>query len=242
MATQHIDTATTAGTGFIRFVDLTKPGVLWGLAVAGGISYHYFRVTLDGQQLVDEYLSGIYGGPAHGNNGLTVGLYFDRELLVEIRNSAASPQTVFWASYATWGGPGPPAARGEAHAEGMSYVYEYGEGRTVLVGPAQWSRIELDTDTWLPNEALAGMLELRSRDDAVPFEAEVPLMLRLAGRTRSLGTAATLFDVEGSKRFEISPDTIGEVLERLQFAGRAGGGLELVAKLPRYANHPATLF
>ncbi len=72
MADKHIDTGRTASTTFIPFVQGHGTGVLNGLAVAGGIQYHYIRVTLDGKELtapvrldgekwMDPFLSGIQG-------------------------------------------------------------------------------------------------------------------------------------------------------------------------------------
>jgi hypothetical protein len=243
VAQQIIETTTVAGVAWINFVDVQKPGVLWGLAVAGGTGYHYVRVTLDGTLLADNFLSGIFGGPAHGNTGLTVGLYFDRDLLVEVRNGALSPQTVFWASYAIWGPPAPQGSRKVVKVGAFDHVFEETEGRTVLVGPARTSSISLYSDTWFPDDTVQGAVELRGEMEGELFEPRVPILLRPAGRQLSVGVVAELSDVHGSASFEIEPGIINEVGgERLRFLTSAGRGLELVTNLGGYANLPAPLF
>ena len=250
MAHRHIDTARTSSTTFVEFVKCQGSGVLNGLAVAGGIGYHFFQITLDGEQLPrpvgqeqprDSFLSGILGGPGHGNNGLAVGLEFEHELLVEIRSGRPSPQTIFWASYTlepmTHVGP---SGRIE-EAGGVPHLFRSFPGGRVLVGPARSSRVKLRNDFWLPNEWIVGEVGLYA-DQALgmPFEHTVPLMLRPAGRTRRFEPVLSLIDVQGTAGFEISPDLL-EARSDLQTLIGVWRDVELVADLPGYANYPASL-
>lgn len=250
MAKRHIDTARTSSTTFVQFVKCRGSGVLNGLAVAGGIGYHYFQITLDGQQLpgpvnqtqpADSFLAGILGGPGHGNNGFTVGLDFEHDLLVEIRSSLPSPQTIFWASYTLepMADVGPTGRIEEAG--GVPHLFRSFPGGRVLVGPARWSRVKLRNDFWLPGEPITGEVELHADQAAeVPFEETVPLVLRPAGRTRRFEPVLVLIGVRRHADFEISPDFF-EARGDLQFMIAARRDLELVADLPGYANYPASL-
>jgi hypothetical protein len=214
------------------------------------VGYHYFQVWLDGEQLPaavyedqppDSFLSGIKGGPGHGNNGLAVELQFETHLVVKIRSSIDSPQTVFWASYTIE--PTATTDPGEHFEEidAVPHLFRQTSDGRVLVGPARWSRVTLRSDFWLPNEWIVGEVELHvDRALGEPEEAAVPLMLRPSGRSRRFEPIFTVGDVRGRAAFEIPPD---QLAERRDLRGLLGAtrDLELVADLPGYANYPAPL-
>jgi hypothetical protein len=254
LAERRIDTARTTSTTFVPFVRGRGSGVLNGLAVAGGVQYHYVRVTLDGKQLagpvgvdgggrpMDPFLSGIQGGAAHGNNGVPIGLEFEHELLVEIRGSVPSPQTVFWASYVIAPmAPQEPEAPVE-EVQGVPHRFFESRGLRVLLGPARWSRVVLTSDVWLPGEWIAGRVELRAdrEMEQPPFAETVPLVLRPSGRTRRLEPLMVLHEVRGEAGFEIPPDALDERRD-LRYLLRTGRSVEIVAELAGYANYPAML-
>ena len=56
-------------------------GTLTAIAIAGGQGYHYFKVTIDGNLVVDEALC---GGGAWMHNSIGLNLPFSRSLKVEI--------------------------------------------------------------------------------------------------------------------------------------------------------------
>jgi hypothetical protein len=265
MSGNCIQTASVAGTSQSGFVsENAKRGELLGIAVAGGIEYHHVIIRLDGEQLASNYLSGIFGGPAHGNNSLTVCLPFERELVIEVRNSISSPQTVFWATYRIDG-----EAQDEGQEmiefeeiEGVAHAYRRTDDSRVLLGPARSSHVVLTQDTWLPGESVTGYVELRTDvEPSLPlgdlpgahfgvYDAEVgiPLNVRLAGRSR-LFPLQRLEPYDNRAEFAIDYLSLAETLSvGYQFAGppRFPGspflGLELVADVPGYANYPSSAF
>lgn len=247
---RHLDTTSTPLTSYVAAVTAHGAGTLNGIAVAGGIGYHYVRVTLDGVQLADDALSGIVGGPAHGNVGIAVGLDFAEELLIEVRNAQPSPQTVFWFAYTVTDDPSGAGRRESREVEGVEHVFRETPLTTVLLGPARSSSVRLASDTILPGEGVSGEVELRSDDGTPLYEAVVPLVLRAAGRTRTLLRVAALEGVEGRTLFSLP-----EGLTDLIWGGRSWEGvartafpawgllpLELVVDLDGYANYPSTPF
>src|SRR5213595_3946161 len=93
----HIAVAGSAGTGFVPLLDVPAPGspysvsgILIGLGVARGDSYHHFKVTLDGSQLAEDIMCGAARGDEQ-NNGLAMGLPFASSLGVEISSENDSP-------------------------------------------------------------------------------------------------------------------------------------------------------
>ena len=241
----HIRTTSTTSTKFVPLVHRHGAGVLQGLAVAGGIGYHYFKVTLDGQPLADNYLSGILGGSAHGNNGLAVGLPFEREILVEIRGSTPSPQTVFWISYAMTRQPS-TGEHERRDVDGVVHVFEMTEGEIVLIGPERSSHVALIDDVWLPGEPIVGSVALQRYDGEALFEPTVNLVVRAAGRTHVFGELSTLESVERAQEFRVEWGSIAEILfsryprrSFYDFAADYRLGIELIADLPGYANHPS---
>jgi hypothetical protein len=247
---RHLDTTSTPLTVYVPAVTARGSGVLNGIAIAGGIGYHYVRVTLDGVQLADDALSGIVGGPAHGNTGITVGLDFARELLIEVRNTLPSPQTVFWFSYTVSLEMAGTETRQRRAVEGVEHVYRDTPLTSVLLGPARSSYVSLENDTILPGEGVSGEIELRSAEGEPLYEGVVPLVLRAAGRTRGLVRIATLEGVEGRAGFSLPDGLIDAIwggrlsqpLARADFPAWAVLPLELVSELGGYANYPSAPF
>jgi hypothetical protein len=247
---KHLDTTSTPLTVYVPAVTARGSGVLNGIAVAGGIGYHYVRVTLDGDQLADEALSGIVGGPAHGNTGITVGLDFARELLIEVRNTVPSPQTVFWFSYTVSHESPRTETRQWRAIQGVEHIYRDTPLTSVLLGPAKSSYVSLENDTILPGEGVTGEVELRSTDGEPLYEQAVPLVLRAAGRTRRLVEITTLEGVEGRAVFSLPEGLVNAIWggrfsqgsARAEYPPWALLPLELVVELDAYANYPSAPF
>jgi hypothetical protein len=99
MTTPHIHTDYANSSSYRPLVKISgKSGVLTGLGIAGGASYHYFRVLMDRKVVVDEFLCASLS-QNFGNNGIGVNLPFEEELTIEIRDSTPSPLPRFWCSY-----------------------------------------------------------------------------------------------------------------------------------------------
>jgi hypothetical protein len=262
MAINHIETARISGTVQSTFVrEPGKRGELLGLAVAGGIGYHYVIVTLDGQELANNYLAGIAGGPSHGNNGLSIGLRFEHELAIDVRNGIDSAQTVFWTSYRIDGDEERDQMIQIQDVAGVPHAYRIEGDSAVLIGPALSSHVILDSDTWLPGYSISGRVVLRANVDAegsrsllsnvlesYPTEEFRPtLAWRVAGKSR-------LFPLQPLElrapelTFEISDyallDRLGGPEPFFRRRGFYGGflGVELVADIRGFANFPSDPF
>lgn len=254
MAKQFIATANVGGLSAHGLVDRKDGrGRLVGIAVAGGIGYHYFRVVLDGHELANSYLSGILSGPAHGNTGFPLDLEFKTDILVEVSNRVPAPQTMFWASY-TFESNSPAGDEGtiqtQAAEDGIDHVFRVTETSRLLLGPARSSYVHLTVDMFLPGETISGRVALRTYDDQPVSATKVPLLLRPAGKTRVLDEIepSSLGFVDGDAAFEISSAHIDEI----RFGAYIRSGfpappfppfaLELVAPIPGFANYPSLRF
>lgn len=90
---------------FRTIVDESTPGVLRSIGIAGGEDRHYYRITIDGREILstnnlDQYFhSALYQGSGGENNqGMGIDFRFS-DLEVEIRDAYRSPATRFWVLY-----------------------------------------------------------------------------------------------------------------------------------------------
>jgi hypothetical protein len=81
-------------------VDVQGQGVLVGIGVADARDYHFFRIEIDGELLVQDYLCAVGSGGTRGNNGFTVWASFAEHCKVDVRdNGHISASTKYWVSY-----------------------------------------------------------------------------------------------------------------------------------------------
>lgn len=98
-------------------------GVLRSVGVAGGDGFQWIRVTLDGTQIVDQFLCVSYDGPQ--NTGLSLEFGFERDLLVEAKDSRKrTGMPRFWIAY-SWNRPaGGNRTLRTISIDGVPFVYE----------------------------------------------------------------------------------------------------------------------
>lgn len=229
-------------------------GVLKSLGVAGGTDYHFVRVTLDGKQLVDDYLSGTLSDPSHSNTCMSLDLGFEQSMLVEVRDAARSPATKYWCVDVPHGsrlvesseetveiGGDLLRYRNERFAtdEGGEYVSQR------LLGPERTARVQLQRDVVLGRGVVAGVVRLEDFSGRSLTAATVDLLIRLSGTITALGTSR-LGPVEGERAFELNLEQALEgPLNYLFFRGPPFPSplisLDVVTDLAGYANFPARL-
>jgi hypothetical protein len=207
-------------------------GILTGLGIAGGDSYHYFRVKIDGNNVVDEFLCGTMSKLE--NNGLGINLPFNNELIVEIRDSKPSPLPRFWCSFYTHHSTKVKEEFTIELIEGVNYVYkveyfEY-EGKRYTIkssyGNAKISRVVLEKDTYFAGESIKGNIELKDWQGNPLSEEKVILILRPLGRRTEL-QKFEIGSVKDKRGFEI------------KLPNNLRGDFELLCDLKGYANFPA---
>jgi hypothetical protein len=233
MTTPHIHTDYANSSIYRPLIKVAgKSGVLTGLGVAGGTSYHYFRIIIDGKIIVDEFLCASL--PQNfGNNGLGVNLPFERELAVEIRDSIPSPLPRFWCSYIISGSKLVKETYDIRKIEEATYVYKVEllewEGKQYTIessyGNEKISEVSLEKDVYSPGDRVKGVIKLRNWKGEKLKEENVFLILRLVGRSTILEKFRIGY-VDGEEKFEfISP----------KFQGQ----FEVMCNLIGYANFPA---
>jgi hypothetical protein len=251
MRTPHLVVSGFLGTSWIPLVDVRGDGgTIAGIAIAGGRGYHFFRVEIDGVVLAEDYLSGILGGPAHGNNGLCLSLPFSDRLLVEVRSMVPSPQARFWASYVT-SSELQTERRVTREVDGILYgfmirSYRSDEGRTYtveeLAGPARRTEVRLDNDEVDLRETnvLSGRILLFDETGQGAAWRGAHLAVRLPGVSRPLLEQSLEISPEGQP-FEIPVGQFLEPLRRYVWPVERGGPivLEASADLEGYFNVPA---
>jgi hypothetical protein len=244
MATAHIETATANSTTWVNLVKQPKGGgevggVLTGLGIASAAEYHFFRVTIDGNLIVDQFLAGSNATTVSANNGLGLYLPFDKSIVVDICDLPhRSSLTVYWATYLTYNTD--PLGEPEIYTtdvEGQTFVRKitrYGTEEQSyaidsLVGPALWSQVNLSTDCFIGDEPVTGAVILWREPGRVPESLErLELIVRPAGLTRELDRIRIEHAVEGSAEFYYDGRP----------SGLRAGTFEIVADLPRAANKP----
>jgi hypothetical protein len=249
MITGHVKTSVANSTAYVSLVKVPAKsgeevsGWLTGLGIASAAEYHYFRVTLDGIQVVDEFLVGSNATVVAANNGLGVALPFAKSLAVDIRDlPTASSLTMYWATYVT--DSTEPLGSPEIYFDevaGQAFVRQlarYGtEERSYtvdsLLGPVLWSQVKLTTDYFIGEEPVTGSVELWSEPGHVPGSAgSVELVVRPAGFTRELDRIPIEILEGGSADFTYDRAT----------PGVRSGLFEIVADIPNAANKPGRYF
>ena len=249
MTTAHVRTGTANSTTFIPLVRVPAKigeevsGVLTGLGIASAAEYHYFRVTIDGSQVVDEFLAGSNATVVSANNGLGVDLPFTKSLTVHIRDLPhASSLTMFWAAFVT--ASTEPLGEPEFYhdvVEGQIFVRQLTRHGTreqsytidSLVGPYLWSQVNVATDYLLGEEPVTGSVVLWTEPGHVPVSpGPVEMIVRPAGFTRELDRFGVEIVEGGTAEFYYNSETPG---------GRAGM-FEIVADIPYAANMPGRYF
>jgi hypothetical protein len=251
--TSHLTISSVGGTSPFGLVGVSKTsGVLTAIGVAGGPGYHYFQVTIDGTVLGRDYLSGILSGPAHGNNGLGVGLPFEQSLDVSICNAKSFPQALFWVAYVTNGSEIVGEERDIRTVDGIDYEYvqrRYQAGPDTepyvvesLVGARRWSRVILREDVLLPGDDLIGTLRLVSEGDPEPPPVtQMDLVLQLPGTTRPLlrREVERLPDDVFIWSSDSLESGLSEILRVPPFARPRPFALQVVADIPGFVNYPS---
>jgi|GEM_PF-2513909 len=233
MTTPYINTDYANTSSYKVLVNISGvSGILTGLGVAGGDYYHYFRVNIDGRNVVNEFLCGTMSDL--GNNGLGINLPFNNELIVEIRDHKPSTLPRFWCSFYTHHSRKVYETYVIEKIKDVDCVYkveefEY-EGRRYTIkssyGNAKISRVVLEKDTYFAGGSIKGNIELRDWQGEPLIERNVILILRLLGRRTELQRFA-IGSVEGKGGFEI------------KLPNNLKGNFELLCDLEGYANFPA---
>lgn len=231
MAVPHIVTGCPCSSTYKPFLSIRQcSGVLTALGIARGYSYHYFKVTLDGKPIVEDYLcAGDYG-----NNGIGVNLPFYNDLLVEVKDSIPSALTEFWVSYVLLGSE-LKETRYESREE---YIYRIDvfevKEKTYRVESLERheriSRVALDQDVILPGEKISGKVRLVNWEDEPLYDVtglSVPVFLQPVARTRVLKSTETGI-VKGEGSFAMEPPDFK-------------GSFEVLTNIKGYANVPASL-
>jgi hypothetical protein len=201
-----------------------------------------FRLTIDGQQLVSDLLTGSNATVVAANSGLGVAFPFVRDLLVEIRDAPqSSALTKFWVSYVTSHSEaiGEPEMRVDEF-EGQPFLVrrtDYGDAESrytieSLEGPLRWSRVDLDTDYYLAEEPITGTLTAwEGPQQYRMLIGDVDLLIRPHGFMRELDRFR-VERVEPGARFEHRP----------RDESVHGGLFQVVADLPGVANIPGMFY
>jgi len=163
---------------------------------------------------------------------LGVNLPFEKELIVEIRDSVPSPLPRFWVSFTTSHSKKVKEEIKVVKINEMTYVYktevlEWNKKQYTiekLLGNERISEVFLENDTYFPEEVARGIIRLRDWKGEKLAE-KVYLLLKLIGRTRVLYKLDIGY-VHGEKEFEFRTP-------------RFSGTFEIVANLYGYANFPA---
>ena len=243
MSTGWVAVETASSTTYLPLINLQgTDGTLTAIGVASGANYHYFRITIDGLHVVTDLLTGSNATVVAANSGLGVSLPFGNSLLVEIRDAPnPSALTKFWASYVT--SHTEQIGEGELRVEEFDKQpflirhAEYGDDESrysieTLKGPLRWSRVDLDTDYYLPDDTIEGTLTAWEGPEQYPLNlGEVELLVRPHGFTRVLDRFA-MEPGDNSRRFSY---------RNIHPAVR-DGTFEIVADLPRIANIPGIFF
>lgn len=270
MAAKHIMARqlTGATTEYVELLNISRAsGELKSLAVSDGIAYHKFRVTIDGTELADAYLTATSDGSVRSNAGLAVGLRFEQSLQVDVKASKFSPQTTYWAVACTDSseligrrtfvedvGDAPYRFERLSYRGDDEQEYEV----TAAIGPEHLSRITVDDEGGAGEYAITGLVELRSAAGEPISESIVPFVVRRVGSRRSRpilteeGERYILRNVNGEQRFELPVaallDQLAAPRDRyllnrgfppLPYPAMFGPDIEIAADLHGYANYPA---
>ena len=103
MTTGHVHVLQPSNINYVRMVDITGvDGTLTAIGVASGKNYHYFRITIDGNVVADDLLTGSNATVAAANTASASRFLFDHSLLVEVRDAPSpSALTKYWAAWVT---------------------------------------------------------------------------------------------------------------------------------------------
>ncbi len=244
MTTGHVHVLQPSNINYVRMVDITGvDGTLTAIGVASGKNYHYFRITIDGSVVADDLLTGSNATVAAANNGLGVALPFDHSLLVEVRDAPSpSALTKYWAAWVT--SHTETIGEGELRVEefaGQPFLVrhvDYGEDGHVRYSvetteqPLLWSRVDLETDFYAPDESIDGTVTVWQGPSQEPvFLDQVELIIRPYGFTRVLDSRSV---------------AIGDNVARFTFSDLQplvhGRLFEIVADLSGFANIPALFY
>ena len=166
-------------------------GLLKGIALSSGDLHHWFKITIDGQTLVDEYFCGCLGN--YENNGMALDLPFNDELAVQIRDDpqpTAIPR--FWVAYTRSSSKLEKEYVTTEIVEDREFVYKYKEFATdrgpftekLSLGCERISELRLHVDTYFRDEEIKGVIKLRDwQSKPLPPESNVPVILRAIGRS-----------------------------------------------------------
>jgi hypothetical protein len=232
-------------------------GELKSVGVSDGIGYHYFRIVIDGNELVSAKLGATASGNLRANVSLPVGLRFEHSVLVEGSSNVKAPMTRYWVVAQTDSSRLDLSEYFTEDYEGITvrfrrdtYVRDDESEYTITVslGPERICRIDLQNDLYIwGRESVSGVITLQTVDGDPLSESSVELALRVAGSQREFPIRRGPFPraVEGQASFELSSDTIIGSIPDL--VGRqfppfvvTEPFFELVSTLDGYANYPAT--
>jgi hypothetical protein len=189
------------------------PGRLTAIGIAGGREYHYVKITLDDNEVLDEIVCGSNTRAADSNMGLGVDLPFDAKIKVEGKDSKRSSITRFLVAYVTENSPiaGTPSletsyseATKRAYLRRVSmFVGERGSYVTnELVGPRFRSYIELESDVVHPGTPIRGAVRVLDELSGDQIKVgDLPLSVTLRDYDEPLAGGQT-----SDGQFEISID------------------------------------
>ena len=224
-------------------------GHLKSVGIAGGTVFHFVQITLDGQQLADDYLSATLSSPSHSNTSLTLDLPFHHDFAVHVRDEpSSSPGTTYWCVYMTNGSELIRSDDEIVQDDGMEYLYrreiyrtDWGEEYTSrgLIGPNRVSRIRLAEDV-VRRGTLQGSVHFESPSPDVPLYVEsVDLAVRFPGLQSEL-MRIPVGEVRVEGRFEVRlREYLDEVVFRFPPFPVAPGVFEIATAIPGFANVPA---
>jgi hypothetical protein len=218
-------------------------GTLTAIAIAGGQDYHYFKVTIDGNLVVDEALC---GGGTWMHNSIGLNLPFSRNLKVEIADSIPSTMPIFWVSYFVGGcnmiKRGKPARK---EVDGINFAYrtdffqtEDGKEYGVEYSSGAWSlsEVAVNVDAYRAGKIeLSGSISVLEQSEDNPDEfvnadvSNVVLVCRPAGKSAEFAQLPLGGWVEGQREFNWTIEYLPP------------GDFEIVATIPKFVNKPALI-
>lgn len=250
MTKPHIVTAAPGSLSWHQLRSVSGiGGHLKSVGIAGGTVFHYVRITIDGQELVQDYLSGTLSSPSHSNTSLSLDLPFHHDFAVDIRDApSSSPGTTYWCVYMT---NGSELIRSDdeivVQDDGMEYLYRREIYRTDenveystrgLIGPNRVSRIRLADDV-VRRDTLQGSVHLESPSPDVPIHAEsVDLALRFPGLQSEL-VRIPIGEIFSERGFEVGLRVyLEELVSRFPPFPVAPTMFEVATAIPGFANIP----
>jgi hypothetical protein len=235
MSKPHIGTAAPGSVSWTQLRCVTGiGGQLKSVGIAGGTVYHFVQITIDGNQLVDDYLAGTLASPSHSNTSLALDLPFEHDFEVKVRDDpSGSPATTYWCVYMTNGSERISSVDEIVTQDGIEYLYRREVFRTEenveystrgLVGPIRVSRVRLAEDV-VRYGTLRGSVHFESPSTDTRLGVEsVDLLVRFPGFQTEL-VRIPIGEVVGERSFEVGLQSYLN---------------ELVFRLPPFRAGPAT--